>query len=113
MTVKNTTKDYYDPEADTIKGTAQDVFAHQYSCYGSYPDHNDVRIHQMTSFLDKTYDMNNAVCIITSTYKGITKSHVYIDNCYLPTKSRAYKLFSTWTGLPVTLIDMSTQLHNI
>ena len=105
MTFKNTIKDYYDTQADTVKGNSQDVFAHQYSCYESFPDNNNVRMHQMTSFLDKKHDMNNAVCIVTSTYKAITRSHIYIDNCYHPTKSHAYKLFSTWTGLPVILID--------
>ena len=86
----------------TVKGYFLDAFTLQASCYQDFPNNHEVGIHQMTTFYDKKYIKNNRVCIISSTYKGITQSHVYIDKCYRPTTSRACQLFGSWSGLPVS-----------
>ena len=86
----------------TVKGYFQDAFTMQSMVYEDFPNTHEVGIHQMTTFFAKQHENNNRVCIISSTYKGLTQSHVYIDRCYLPAQSRACKLFSSWIHLPVS-----------
>ena len=86
----------------TAKGYFEDVFPMQSMVFADFPNTNQVGIHQMTTFFAKNHEKNNRVCIISSTYKGLTQSHIYLDRCYKPTYSRACELFSSWIKLPVS-----------
>ena len=106
MCVKSTVKDYYDIDRAAnvranVKGNFEDPFTLQSVCYKKIPNDHDVGIHQMTTFLDKEHDMNNSVCILTSTYDGVTNSNIYIDSCYKNEMSRACQLYGSWCDLPV------------
>ena len=113
MHVKNTVKDYYDIDRANVKGNFEDAFALQSMWYENFPNDHDVGIHQMTTFLGKEHDMNNSVCIVSSTYKGVTQSNVYIDTCYHHTMSRACQLYGSWCGLPVSPMKVQEIVQNM
>ena len=117
LCVNKTVKDYYDLDRTdvtaNVKGNFEDPFTLQSVCFEHFPDDHDVGIHQMTTFLDKEHDMINSVCIVSSTYKGVTQSNVYIDTCYHHTMSRACQLYGSWCDLPVGPMKVQEIVQNM
>ena len=67
----------------------------------------------MTTFLDKEHDMNNSVCILSSTYNGVIQSNIYLDSCYIKEMLRACQLYGSWCDLPVGPMKVQEIVQNM